>query len=135
MRAKAVTADEQYRLIMECRASGMTDYQWCMANNIKPGTFYNWVRCLRQSGNLEIPAPAGNQEPARQDIVETHSRRPSAAVPESEMLSDTFTGTSPIFSQPPVLELAIADATLRIPQGADPAFLEQVIFILKGMPC
>ena len=62
MRAKAVTADEQYRLIMECRASGMTDYQWCMANNIKPGTFYNWVRRLRQSGNMEISAPAGNQE-------------------------------------------------------------------------
>lgn len=56
MRAKAVTADEQYRLIMECRASGMTDYQWCMANNIKPGTFYNWVRRLRQSGDMEIPA-------------------------------------------------------------------------------
>ena len=52
MRAKAVTTDEQYRLIMECRASGMTDYQWCMAHNIKPGTFYNWVRRLRQSGNM-----------------------------------------------------------------------------------
>ena len=80
MRAKAVTADEQYRLIMECRASGMTDYQWCMAHNIKPGTFYNWVRRLRQSGNMEIPSPAGNQDSARQDIVEIHLRQPSAAV-------------------------------------------------------
>lgn len=135
MRAKAVTADEQYRLIMECRASGMTDYQWCMANNIKPGTFYNWVRRLRQSGNMEIPAPAGNQEPARQDIVEIHLRQPSAAVPASEVSSDTFTVTSPISSQPPVLELAMAGATLRIPQGTAPVFLEQVLFILKGLPC
>ena len=135
MRAKAVTADEQYRLIMECRASGMTDYQWCMANSIKPGTFYNWVRRLRQSGNMEIPAPAGNQEPARQDIVEVHLRRPSAAVPASEVSSDTSTGTSSISSQPPVLELAMAGATLRIPQGTDPVFLEQVLFILKGLPC
>ena len=54
MRVKAVTADGQYRLIMECRASGMTDYQWCMASNIKPGTFYNWVRRLRQSGNMDV---------------------------------------------------------------------------------
>lgn len=134
MRAKAVTADEQYRLIMECRASGMTDYQWCMAHNIKPGTFYNWVRRLRQSGNMEIPAFAGNQEPVRQDIVEIHLRQPSA-VPASEMSSDTFTGTSPISSQPSVLELAMAGAVLRIPQGTDPVFLEQVLFILKGLLC
>ena len=135
MRAKTVTADEQYRLIMECRASGMTDYQWCIAHNIKPGTFYNWVKRLRQSGNMDIPAPAGNKKPARQDIVEIHLRQPSAAMPTSEMLSDAFTGTSPISSQSPALELAMAGAVLRIPQGTDPALLEQVLFILKGLPC
>lgn len=85
MRAKAVTADEQYRLIMECRASGMTDYQWCMEHNIKPGTFYNWVKRLRQSGNVDIPASSGNKEPARQDIVEIHLRQPFAAMPASEI--------------------------------------------------
>ena len=50
MRAKPVNADEQYRLIMECRASGLTDYQWCIEHGIKPGTFYNWVKRLRQKG-------------------------------------------------------------------------------------
>ena len=135
MRAKAVAAEEQYRLIMECRASGMTDYQWCLEHNIKPGTFYNWVKRLRQSGNINIPAPSGNKEPARQDIVEIHLRQPSAAMPASEMLSDAFTGTSPIPGQPPVLELSMAGATLRIPRGTDPALLEQVLFILKGLPC
>ena len=135
MRAKAVTADEQYRLITECRASGMTDYQWCIAHNIKPGTFYNWVKRLRQSGNIDIPVPAGNKELAKQAIVEIHLGQPSAAVPASGMLSDAFTGTSPISSQSPVLELAMAGAVLRIPQGTDPALLEQVLFILKGMPC
>lgn len=137
MRAKPVTADEQYRLIMECRASGMTDYQWCVEHNIKPGTFYNWVKRLRQSGNVNIPAPARNtnNEPARQDIVEIHLRQPSVAMPASGMPSDAFTGISPIPSQPPVLELAMAGATLRIPRGTDPALLKQVLFILKGLPC
>ena len=37
------TADEQYRLIMECRSSGLSDFQWCNEHGIKPGTFYNWV--------------------------------------------------------------------------------------------
>ena len=134
MRAKAVTAGEQNSLIMECRASGMTDYQWCIAHNIKPGTFYNWVKRLRQSGNKDIPAPASNKEPARQDIVEIHLGKPSA-VPASGMLSDAFTGTSPISSQPPVLELAMAGAVLQIPQGTAPALLKQVLFILKRLLC
>lgn len=89
---------------------------------------------LRQSGNIDIPVPAGNKELAKQDIVEIHLGQPSA-VPASGMLSDAFTGTSPISSQSPVLELSMAGAVLRIPQGTDPALLEQVLFILKGLPC
>jgi hypothetical protein len=38
MHAKRKSADE---LIMECRSSGMTDYQWCNEHNNTPGTFYN----------------------------------------------------------------------------------------------
>lgn len=113
----------------------MTDYQWCIAHDIKPGTFYNWVRRLRQGGNMNIPPPAGNKEPARQDIVEIHLGQPSAAVPASGMLSDASTGTSLTSSQPPVLELAMAGAVLRIPQGTDPALLEQVLFMMKGLSC
>ena len=62
MQAKPVAADEQYCLIMECRSSGLTDYQWFLENKIKPGTFYNWVKRLRQKGCSDIPA-AGNGSP------------------------------------------------------------------------
>ena len=48
MRSKKIPAEEQYRLIMECRQSGLTDHQWCVEHDIKPGTFYNWVKRLRQ---------------------------------------------------------------------------------------
>ena len=44
MRSKRIPAEEQYRLIMECRQSGLTDHQWCVEHDIKPGTFYNWVK-------------------------------------------------------------------------------------------
>ena len=36
-----VPADQQYQLIMECRNSGLSDYQWCKEQGIRPGTFYN----------------------------------------------------------------------------------------------
>lgn len=49
MKTQRRTADEQYQLIMECRSSGLSDYQWCTEHNINPGTFYN---------PLEEPCPA-----------------------------------------------------------------------------
>ena len=48
MKAKPVPQKRQYELIMERRASGMSDYQWCGQHGIKPGTFYNWVSKLRR---------------------------------------------------------------------------------------
>ena len=39
MRAARISADEQFRLIMECRVSGITDHEWCMQNNIRPVVF------------------------------------------------------------------------------------------------
>ena len=55
MRAPRVPVEEQYRLIMECRKSGLSDYQWCLNNDINPGTFYNWVKRLRKNGCGDIP--------------------------------------------------------------------------------
>ena len=49
MKTQRRTADEQYQLIMECRSSGLSDYQWCTEHNINPGTFYNWVKRLRKN--------------------------------------------------------------------------------------
>ena len=54
MRSKRIPVEEQYRLIMECRQSGLTDHQWCMEHDIKPGTFYNWVKRLRQKGCVDF---------------------------------------------------------------------------------
>ena len=55
MRSKRISTDEQYRLIIECRQSGLSDYQWCQMHDINPGTFYNWISRLRKHGQA-IPA-------------------------------------------------------------------------------
>ena len=36
-----VPADQQFQLIMECRNSGLSDYQWCKEHGIHSLTFYN----------------------------------------------------------------------------------------------
>ena len=43
MNTNGVRKPEQIRLIMECRQSGLSDYQRCREQGINPGTFYNWV--------------------------------------------------------------------------------------------
>ena len=71
MRSKRISVEEQYRLIMECRQSGLTDHQWCVEHDIKPGTFYNWVKRLRQKGCVDFPESTGRsyRAPESQEVV------------------------------------------------------------------
>ena len=71
MRASRVPVEEQYRLTMECRKSGLSDHQWCLNNDINPGTFYNWVKCLRKNGCGDIPEKnqLSTYEQSHQEVV------------------------------------------------------------------
>ena len=49
MQKRIVRQDEQIKLIMECRQSGLSDdYQWRQRQGISACTFYNWVSKLRK---------------------------------------------------------------------------------------
>lgn len=65
-----VPADQQYQLIMKCRASGLSDYQWCKEHGIHPGTFYNWVNRLRKKACYEIPGSLSKTVPAPTPVQE-----------------------------------------------------------------
>ena len=65
-----VFKEDQIKLIMECRQSGLSDYQWCEQNGIHPGNFYNWVSKLRKSGyTFPEPASKSNALPNIQEVV------------------------------------------------------------------
>lgn len=84
MRAKPIPMEEQYKLVLECRQSGLSDYHWCLEHDIKPGTFYNWVKRLRKAGTYTIPAPAGRDTYTampRQDIVKVELVEESVKIP------------------------------------------------------
>lgn len=46
---------EKLKLIMKCRASGLSDSQWCRMNGIPPSTMYTWIHRFRELGYPEIP--------------------------------------------------------------------------------
>ena len=64
------TFDEQYwlDLITKCRASGLSDRQWCIQNSIAPSTFYYHVKTLRKKAS-ELPASAASI-PVKQEVVQ-----------------------------------------------------------------
>jgi len=125
MRAKRRTEQEQYEIIMECRQSGLSDHQWCLNNDINPGTFYNWVSRLRKSNSVDIPDknPVSAYVPADQEVVkiEMNSLSASNAIDKSTDAS--------------VMELVIGSTGLRIPNGTDPMLLAKTIRILAELSC
>ncbi len=131
-----VSAEEQYKLIMECRQSGLSDQQWCLNHDIKPGTFYNWVKRLRQRGGYDIPAPAGRscKEVPEQEVVRLEFNENPASVIEASvpMYGDSY---PPQTLALPVMELSIGKVSLRISNGIDPVLLAQTLKALKELAC
>lgn len=136
MLSAKVSAEEQYKLIMECRQSGLSDQQWCLNHDIKPGTFYNWVKRLRQRGGYNIPAPAGRscKEAPKQEVVRLEFNENSASVIEDSvpMYGDSY---PPQTLALPVMELSIGKASLRISNEIDPVLLAQTLKALKELAC
>ena len=43
MNTYTLTPEERFDLILECRNSGLTDYQWCKQKGISTNTLYRWI--------------------------------------------------------------------------------------------
>ena len=128
-----VPADKQYQLIMECRSSGLTDFQWCKEHGIHPGTFYNWVsRCRKTAadqipaanyGHLEVPRPKQDVVPI--DIVPNHIPEQHTAL---QMLNSNPDNSHTI-------EVSMKDITVRISNDADPVLLTRTFRMLQEFSC
>ena len=137
MRSKRIPAEEQYRLIMECRQSGLTDHQWCVEHDIKPGTFYNWVKRLRQKGCMDLPAATGRSysTPERQEAVRVDFHNPDTISYEQpwDMVSASVERNS--ISEASPMKLSFGSFLLTIPNRTDPQLLAQTLRIAKELEC
>jgi transposase-like protein len=109
-----------------------------MEHDIKPGTFYNWVRRLRKRGCTDIPVSARHRSPAKQEIVRIAFDGPV----EDKTTEPTVSSGSIVWDVPQsvateavAMELTIAGDILRIPNGTDASLLEHTIRLLKGLSC
>jgi transposase-like protein len=138
MYAKRKSADEQYELIMECRSSGLSDYQWCNEHDINPGTFYNWVKRFRSKACYDIPPATGRslykaspkQEVVKLEVIDDYDS--IEPVPASDkdafMLTDSQASDSAI-------EISYGSAIIKISNAVDPLLLAQVIKSVGNASC
>lgn len=133
MRAKPILPDEQLRLILECRNSGLSDYQWCQNNGIKSGTFYNWVSRLRKNGAAVPPC----QRKTNTHTVVEQSVVKMNLVSEPEIFSSFVDQNSHEKAmqdncEPPTMEIRIGHTSIRFFSHATSHMLETTLKYLGG---
>lgn len=128
------SAQEQYRLIMECRSSGMTDYQWCEANGIKPGTFHSWVMRLKKKYDFDIPkrnrmrlSPSPKQDVVRLDVVDE-----DMLVHNEPSLTDS---TRSFSSSEPAIEIHVSGLDIKVANHANPELVLHILRSIGGGVC
>lgn len=134
------SAEEQYKLIMECRSSGLSDHQWCLQHDINPGTFYNWVSRLRAKKCYDIPNASGRNElttAVKQDVVKVEIlQKQSDQIDKAPAISLTADAKH-VFSQSSAapIEIQLNEVVLRITNDIDPRLLSQILKSLGGSIC
>ena len=135
MKSKRVSTDEQFRLIMECRQSGLSDYQWCKVNDINPSTFYNWINRHRKRG-MEIPMPSDQvkrlsaplQEVVKVDLIPDST---SISAP-MQVGQNTCIVPNLAAKESPAVEILIGNATIRFFNSTDKSLIDTTIRCMGG---
>ena len=129
--SKRVCRDDQIRLIMECRQSGLSDYQWCKQNGIHPGNFYNWVSKLRKRGYSFPDSEAkSNAVPNIQEVVKINLIQPQDS---SLKVDHNVSLVEQTDSSTVAAELLVGGVTLRLFNGADEKLIQSTLRCLGGM--
>lgn len=132
MNPNGVRKPEQIKLIMECRQSGLSDYQWCRKQGINPGIFYNWVSKLRKAG-YTIPDSVDKVSgvPVMQEVVKLDLAESGISTPAMMEQSTSL----PALSGVPCIaaEIECGNIRVRIFNGADAAVVQNTFHCIGGM--
>lgn len=133
MKTKRKSIDEKLQLIMECRNSGLSDYQWCKRHDINPSTFYNWINRLHRQGNVIPEALSDEKKPQfKQEVVklELVHEDVSLSTKVNENMKSFESQTSTVH---PVVEIVLENATVRFYHGIDQQLVETMLTCLGGV--
>ena len=136
MRAKNRSMEEQMSLIMECRKSGMSDYQWCEKKGIPGSTFYTWITRLRKEG-YKLPKSAikdnndfsTNQEIVKVEVVSKELKAPSVFEQQNTPISKSLVDE---FDDNLAVEVFVSGATIRFFNNTNPQIIKYTLDLRGG---
>lgn len=132
MNTNCVRKPEQIKLIMECRQSGLSDYQWCREHGIHPGTFYNWVSKLRKAGYVIPDSESRNCAiPNKQEVVKLSLVEQEGSAP----VMVEKNASHPILSSTPCIaaEIDCGNIRIRLFNGADTLVIQNTLKCFGGI--
>ena len=123
------------QLIMECRTSGLSDYQWCEQNGINKSSFYNWVNRLRKAG-YQFPDFESKKHnlPTKQEVVKVEVL--SNKLEESRVIEKqnarTLKSVVTVSDHAPAVEIQMAGTTIKFFNSTNPEILKYTLEYLGG---
>lgn len=133
MKTKRKSTDEKLQLIMECRNSGLSDYQWCKRHDINPSTFYNWINRLHRKGSVIPEAFDSEKKPqSKQEVVKLELVHEDVSL-SSKVKENMKSFEVQTCTVPPVVEIVLENATLRFFHGIDHQLVETMLTCLGGV--
>ena len=139
MNTRSLTPEERFELVMECRSSGLSDYQWYQEKGINPGTFYNWIARFRKKGYPNIPEPTGRtstHKAAKQEVVKLDILPDTSPDPQFNTLSfnqQSFSAASEINCCDVAIEICTGNSVIRMSNNIDPQLFGMVLSQLGGL--
>ena len=125
--------DEIYKIVMDCRTSGLSDFQWCKANGINPSSLYRWVEKLKSTGR-DIPDKVKGsvvknlpQEVVKLEVSPTNSQH-TIATERNTPISTTYANSSV-----PVMEITVGELTTRFTNDVNPELLKVTLLCLGNL--
>ena len=132
MNANSIRKPDQIRLITECRQSGLSDYQWCKEQGIKPGTFYNWISRLRKAGytipdsESQVCVTPVRQEVVKLDLIERETVPPAVAEQNTSIPTPTYNSSI-------AAEIECGNIKIRFFNGADSFVIQNTLKCIGGI--
>ena len=107
--------------IMECRNSGLCDLRWCQENNIKPPTFYYWIKKLRIERANDL-----NEKPS----LSFRKSTPQVVVPIN-VIDEPYVATYQNTQGDTAIVIEMNSITLKIHNNASQSVIQNTIQALR----
>lgn len=121
---------EWFELITQCRQSGLSDTEWCIANGISRSTFSKAAARLREK---EFALPERNHVKdldftSKQEVVQINISGENVPRPVSPSLRET----SLYLDNSHTIEISMGNTNIKFRNDADPMLVKVILSSLYG---